>query len=165
MCIKPQTAESRQSRGITSATGNQKVVIWISAVNAFTQEKKGYSLALGGGGFLAFSAYTALIADDDLAGKMKDIDVISSSSGGSWFMACLAYSTKFAQIVESMGKNRTRVQDLFSKHFLDPFIGDSSKKKGAMDNSLVHFVQALFPNLVDAVKMVFAYGMEKKSEL
>ena len=77
-------------------------------------------------------------------------------------MACLAYSTKFAQIVESMGKNRTRVQDLFSKHFLDPFIGDSSKKKGAMDNSLVHFVQALFPNLVDAVKMVFAYGMEKK---
>jgi len=142
------------------------VIVLISAAIATAQaksllrSKKNRALALGGGGFLAHSAYTGMAAHPDLKEKFKDIDLISSSSGGSWFLSSLAYSTKFAELVESIGESPNDAEVLFQSQWVDPFVGKASKGEKELPDGVLNLMKVVVPDWVDDFKMLAGYGMK-----
>lgn len=92
------------------------------------------ALALEGGGFLAFTVQAGILSGLlaahrqatmeplDVSGLLRRVGIVSSVSGGSWFMCELAYSSKFHDLVERMGANPSAAGALFDKEWVEAWL-------------------------------------------
>lgn len=110
----------------------------------FSRSKVGAkpALALEGGGFLAHSVYTGLVEGLNQAASktggteatltatniLGSFGVISTVSGGSWFMSELAFSQRFLSLVE--GSNEANAATNYINKWVEPFISIGSKNIG-----------------------------------
>ncbi|CAK8990911.1 Uncharacterized protein SCF082_LOCUS2436 [Durusdinium trenchii] len=123
-----------------------------------------------GGGFRAHAVHTGVIAgllghDDededaspspDQSSKLQelfaDVDQLGSNSGGSWFLAQLAYSNNFVDLVYNISET-TSVADgaaLFDDKWIKPFLSFMAKAQAAhnsrrllVDESLGNWIKTL----------------------
>ena len=125
------------------------------------------AMALSGGGFLALSTYAGLAADTDLSGKFALFDTISTVSGGSWFLAELAYSDTFANLVQSLGNPVMEAENTFQALWVKPFEKEIQQRGGtSLSGALVDVLKHLklgkdddFTKWIDDVEMAGAFGI------
>jgi len=92
---------------------------------------------MAGGGFLSLASFSGLIAGmlrvrgkslgqerPTLSGSglLDHYGTISTVSGGSWFLAELAYSASFRGLIEEIAANPDSAGELFNKRWSDPWI-------------------------------------------
>ena len=95
----------------------------------------GKGLALEGGGFRAHAAHTGVLtallnvtkatskgAGPDLRELMRNVKVISSISGGSWWLSQLAYSQAFLTLIETMAVDPKAAGLLYQEQWISPFL-------------------------------------------
>ncbi|OLP85607.1 hypothetical protein AK812_SmicGene33385 [Symbiodinium microadriaticum] len=95
----------------------------------------GKGLALEGGGFMAHAAHTGVLtallnvtkatskgAGPDLRELMRNVKVISSISGGSWWLSQLAYSQAFLTLIETMAVDPKAAGLLYQEQWISPFL-------------------------------------------
>lgn len=121
---------------------------------------KPVAVAFEGGGFLAHSVYTgfieglnqlasdsgnteATLAATNILGRF---DVISTVSGGSWFMSELAFSNYFLSMVQSASSDPGTAGAMYNQHWIAPFLQTGSQTNG--------FIKA-FADLIKALGGTF----------
>lgn len=81
-------------------------------------------VAFAGGGFRAHSIHTgivsALIKGKGLQGLFKNVDHLSSNSGGSWFAAQLLHSSKFNKMIEDISASKSFAGEEYMINFIKP---------------------------------------------
>lgn len=106
------------------------------------------ALALQGGGFLAFSSFTGILAallsvkinssnaevhaDLNASGLLSRIQAISCVSGGSWFATQLIYTDSFVNLIESIASFPDQASNLFDVLWMSKLVqmGSESTRWG-----------------------------------
>ncbi|CAE7734606.1 EMB2076 [Symbiodinium sp. CCMP2592] len=84
-----------------------------------TRSRKGYMARNG----LTQEGATSNGTDwNSLTELMSNVKVISSVSGGSWWMAQLGYSAQFLNLIETMAESPERAGELYKKRYIDPLL-------------------------------------------
>ena len=100
-----------------------------------TDRISGKGWALAGGGFMAHAAHTGVLtallnatgatakgAEPGLRELMKNVKVISTISGGSWWLSQLAYSKAFLTLIETMAVDPKTAGALYQERWISPFL-------------------------------------------
>ncbi|CAE8618844.1 unnamed protein product, partial [Polarella glacialis] len=111
------------------------------------------ALTFEGGGFSSVATQSAILAGLlSLAGKastppvlqptlegtglLDKFDLLTSVSGGGWFLSCLLYSRKFLTFMELMAANPSQAGKHFMKGYMDAWLQKAQKVHGQISQVL-----------------------------
>jgi len=147
---------------------NQKKKILTSQENDELNSLPSNTIAFAGGGFRAHGVHSAILScllnkknNVKLSDLFKNINNISSNSGGSWFSSQLFYSKKFITMIENIGyaDNQNDAINFYVNDFIKPLENTFKDSSLEFENIFQEFIDDL-ESLVGEIIYAIRFGLK-----